>query len=96
MPAAALNGGCVQVTYHHLLQPNAGGTTAGNTHVHPPRRQLGALLGNNRLRPDHRARRHGRVGVAAGWLHTCGVTKLNSTTLCWGYNGEGRTTVPKP
>jgi hypothetical protein len=37
------------------------------------------------------------VGVAAGWLQTCGVTKLNSTTLCWGYNDDdGQTTVPKP
>ena len=34
LPAAALNGGCVQVTYHHLLQPNADGTTRHCTATH--------------------------------------------------------------
>ena len=41
----------------------------------------------------------GWKSLAAGCAHTCGVTKLNSTTLCWGANGRydyGQTTVPKP
>ena len=38
----------------------------------------------------------GWKSLAAGWYHTCGVTKLNSTTLCWGRNDYGQTTVPKP
>jgi hypothetical protein len=38
----------------------------------------------------------GWKSLAAGAYHTCGVTKLNSTTLCWGSNDYGQTTVPKP
>ena len=38
----------------------------------------------------------GWQSLTAGWLHTCGSTKLTSTTLCWGYNHYGQTDVPKP
>ncbi len=38
----------------------------------------------------------GWASLAAGCAHTCGVTKLNSTTLCWGWNNYGQRTVPKP
>ena len=43
---------------------------------------------------------HGRVEVARRWRrggpHTCGVTKLTSMALCWGYSAYGQTDVPKP
>ena len=32
--------------------------------------------------------------LAAGYHHTCGVTKLKSKTLCWGGNYQGQTDVP--
>ena len=36
---------------------------------------------------------HARPAVAAGWVHTCGL-QADGTLACWGYNDDGRTTVP--
>ena len=38
----------------------------------------------------------GWKSLGAGGGHTCGVTKLTSMALCWGYSAYGQTDVPKP
>ena len=32
--------------------------------------------------------------LAAGYGHTCGVVKADSSARCWGRNVEGQTTIP--